>query len=491
MQQFLALAPEALLIVGALVVLFAELYGGDRAAAIVGTVTAAAAAILVWLIPAPAEMFGGMLHFGAGTATATLRSTIAGLSAIMLLWVVARGWAGFNAREAVSLMMFSTVGGMLLISANDLVMLFMALELATLPAYVLIGYAREDERGLEGALKYFLISMLMSLLMAYGLSFVFGLTGTTAYQAIPASSGALGLLAGILVAAGFLTKTTATPFHFWSPDAYGGSSPTSVAYVSAIAKVGAVWAFARFFIVVLPGMKPLLFILLGASVLSMVLGNFVAIIQPDIRRIMAYSGIGNIGYMLLGISSGSVEGAAGAVFFVVVYAVGMVGQMLVVAQEGPTLKDVAGLVHRRPYAAWCSVGFLFSLIGFPPLVGFFGKLAVFSAAYDAGYGWAVAVAIVVSVVSAGYAFNIIRTMFTPGEGTSQGWHGPKPRLRELYGIRGEALPGDWDRPMLEETTTYKQYPALAATVIFVLTFLVIGLGIVAQPLIQMLGVGLP
>jgi NADH-quinone oxidoreductase subunit N len=469
MQPFLALAPEALLAVVAVVVLFAEFFGKDRAAAIVGALAAAVAAALVWALPAPAVMLGGMLHFGSGVATATMRSSIAALLALFLVWVAARGWAGFSAREGVSLALFSTVGGMLLISANDLVMLFMAMELSTLPAYVLIGYARENRLGLEGALKYFLLSMLASLLMAYGLSFVYGLNGATVYRALPASAQALGIVAGLLIAAGFLAKTTAMPFQFWSPDAYAGSSLTSVAFVSAIAKIGPVWAFARFFMVVFPGAKELMLILLISAVASMILGNVVAIIQSDTRRIIAYSGIGNIGYMLLGISAGSVEGAAGAVFFVVVYAVCVVGQVLVFAQEGPMLADLAGLVHRRPYAAWASVAFLFSLIGFPPMVGFFGKLAVFSAAYAVGNAWAVFVAILVSVISAGYAFNILRAMFTPGEGA----------------------PEDVERPMLEETTTYRQYPVVAAAVVLLLAVLVIGLGVIAQPLVNMLSVGLP
>ena len=165
--------------------------------------------------------------------------------------------------------------------------------------------------------------------------------------------------------------------------------------------------------------------------------------------------------MLLGIAAGSTLGLAGAVFFVVVYAVGVVGLMLVIAEEGPMLADIAGLVQRRPYAAWCSVAFLFSLIGFPPLVGFFGKLAVFSAAYNAGYGWAVVVAILVSVVSAGYAFNILRAMFTPAR---------VPRGRGAPHARGE----DDVSPV----------PGAGGAVIFVLTILVIGLGLVAQPLIQ-------
>jgi NADH-quinone oxidoreductase subunit N len=468
MQQYLALSPEALLAVAALVVLFAELYGGDRMAAVVGSVAAAVATALIWIFPAPPEMLGGMLDFGTGAATATVRSSITGLTALLLIWVVARGWGGEKAREGVSLVLFATVGGMLLVSASDLVMLFMAIELATLPSYVLIGYARNDRLGLEGALKYFLFSMLTSLILAYGPSFVFGLSGTTAYTPLPASAGALGLFSGLLIAAGFLAKVTAVPFHFWSPDAYEGSSPTSVAYVSAIAKIGPMWAFARFFGEVMPGVEGLLFAVLIASVASMLVGNFVALVQSDTRRLVAYSGIANVGYMLLGIASGSSAGMASAVFYVVVYAVGVLGLMLVIAQEGPGMADIAGLVRRRPYAAWSSVGFLFSIIGFPPLVGFFGKFAVFSAAYNAGYLWAVVVGILTSVVAAGYAFNILRAMFTPGE----------------------SAPEEIIRPSMEESSAYRQHPVLAASIILALALTVVGLGLIADPLVRMLDVGL-
>ena len=468
MQQYSVLFPEALILVAALVVLFSEFFGGDRAAAVVGTAATAVAAVAVWVVTTPVSLFGTMLWFGDGVASAVMRSSIAGLCAIMLLWVVARGWSGSNAREAVSMVLFATAGGMLLVSANDMVVLLMTLELATMPLYVLIGYSRNDRRGLEGALKYFLLSLLTSLMMAYGLSFLFGLSGSTAYEPVLFEVGGIGLVAGLLVLVGFLAKTTAVPFQFWSPDAYGGSTVPAVAFVSSVGKIGPVYALIRFFAIVLPTVPGLPTLLLLASVASMMLGNFVAIVQPDVRRIVAYSGIANIGYMLLGVSAASVNGFASAAFFVVVYAVGVLGLLLVFAQEGPELQDVAGLVKRRPYAAWCSVAFLFSLIGFPPMVGFFGKLSVFSAAFHAGYIWAVVVAILMSVVSAGYAFNIIRAMFTPGEGA------PEVVLR----------------PSLEESTTYRQMPVLAASVIFVLMLLVLGLGLVAEPLVKLLTVGL-
>ena len=163
-----------------------------------------------------------------------------------------------------------------------------------------------------------------------------------------------------------------------------------------------------------------------------------------------------------------VVGTGKVIFFIVVYALGVLGLLLVFAQEGPELQDVAGLVKRRTYAAWCTVAFLFSLIGFPPMVGFFGKLAVFSAAYHAGHMLAIVVAILMSVVSAGWAFNIIRAMFTPGEGA----------------------PAVVERPSLEASSAYRQIPVLAASVIFVLMLLVLGLGVVAQPLVHLLSVGL-
>lgn len=470
MQQYLVLAPEVILIVGALVALFADAFGSDRASAIVGAIAATAAAVLVWTFAGAQEMFGGMLVYGDGTASPLMRSVIAGYTAIFLLWVVARGWAGTPSREAVSMTLFVAVGGMLLVAARDLVTLFLALELATIPAYVLVGYARDDRRDLEGTLKYFLLSMLSGLFMAYGLSFVYGITGVTAYAPIDlVSAGKLGYLAILLVLTGFFTKIAAAPFHFWSPDAYEGATVPAVAYVSSVAKVGPIFAMVTFLAAVVPsGASAFASVMLVAAVASMVLGNLVALVQFDIRRMIAYSGIANAGYMMLGVATATPNGYASAVFFSVVYVVGVLGLMLCVAPEGSTLQDVAGLVKRRPLAAWASVGFLFSLIGFPPMAGFNGKLTVFGSALSAGYMWAVVVAILLSVVSAGYAFAIIRAMFTPGEGAP------------------EAV----DRPALEETAQVRQMPVFSNVVILVLVVLVLGLGIVTEPVVRLIAAGL-
>lgn len=179
---------------------------------------------------------------------------------------------------------------------------------------------------------------------------------------------------------------------------------------------------------------------------------------------MAYSGIANAGYMLLGVAAGTPAGYASAVFFVVVYVVSVLGLMLVVAAEGPTMEEIAGLVKRRPVAAWSTIGFLFSLIGFPPMVGFYGKLTVFGSALKVGYTWPIAVAAIVSVISAGYAFAIIRAMFTPGE----------------------SAPEAIDRPAIEEASAYPQMPLVAGSVILVLALLTVFLGLATEPIVKLL-----
>lgn len=470
MGDYIVLAPEITLIAAALVVLFSNFLGGDRAAAIIGVAATVLASVLVWSTAGAPSLFGGMLYFGSDTGQLVVRSAITSATALFLLWVAARGWAGEYAREAVSMTLFAAAGGMLLVSANDLVVMFMAMELATMPAYVLVGYVRDDGKGLEGALKYFLLSMLTGLVMAYGLSWLYTITGSTSYSELDVvGSGTMGVFACTLVLVGFLAKVTAAPLHLWAPDAYEGASTPAVAYVSSIAKIGPMVALVKFASLVMSDLAGLSFIVLLAAVASMLVGNLVALGQTDVRRMTAYSGVASSGYMLLGVSAGTVEGYSAAIFFVVVYVVGVLGLLLSVAQEGATFQDIAGLVNRRPYAAWSSVVFLFSIIGFPPMVGFFGKLTTFSASFAAGNTWAVVVAILMSVVSGGYAFNVIRAMFTPGEGA----------------------PEQLDRPSLEQVATVAQWPVVAGAVVMVLVALVLGLGIVTEPVVALLATALP
>ena len=405
--------PEVLLVAGALWALFAErLPGGDRGAAWFGALMSAGAAISVVLAGTGGESpFGSLLVFDGPARLA--RVAVAALSTLWLLWTSGR--STHRIREAVSLALFAATGAMLMASANELITLVLAVELATIPAYVLMGYHRADVRGLEGALKYFLLSMLTSLVMLYGFSFVYGLSGTTLFGRINlAHAGSLGLVAVLLSLVGMFAKLSAAPFHFWAPDAYEGADPWAVAFVSTVPKVAGAIAIVRLLSALAPGVAATSAVVLTIAGASMILGNLGALTQTDIRRLMAYSGVAHTGYVLLGASVLASQGFLAAVFYSVAYAAPSMAVMLVAAEEGPLLANFDGLAQRRPAASWAVVVLLLSLIGIPPLVGFFGKLGLFTAALAHGgpaFATLVVVALVMSVVSAGYYLRIVRAMF--------------------------------------------------------------------------------
>jgi NADH-quinone oxidoreductase subunit N len=329
--------------------------------------------------------------------------------------VAAVGLPRGSVRDFTALVLFSALGAMLMAGARDWVVLMLSLEVATMPAYVLMGFDRSDERSLEGALKYFLLSMVASLLFLYGLSFVVGMTGSTAMAATKLQPGLVGALAAAFVTAGMLAKLSAAPFQWWAPDAYAGAPAASVAFVSAVPKVAGLVAFARVVLVLAPQTPSLPVLLVGAAVLSMVIGNLAAYPQTDVRRLMAYSGVAHVGYLLVGLAAGGEAGARGALFYAIAYAVPSLGVMLVAAGVGNTLGEFRGLAVRRPFMAWSTVFMLVSLIGIPPLAGFAGKLFLFTAAMGAGLVPLSVLAVVMSAVSAGFYFRIVRAMFFDSE----------------------------------------------------------------------------
>ncbi len=403
--------PEVLVVAGAIAALFGEyLPGRDRGAAYVAATLAAIAALLVM-----AGGTGGPMVFGQvepdGVARFA-RAGVAGLTALWALWMAGRGIPGERRRDAVALALFAAAGGMLLSMAQDLIVMYIALELSTMPAYVLMGYRRRDVSGLEGALKYFLLSMLTSIIMLYGLSFLYGISGSTAFAELSLEgAGLLGMVAILLTLVGLFAKMSAAPFHFWAPDAYAGALPASVAFVSTVPKVAGIAVMARLLAEIAPGIPVLITVIGVASAASMLLGNLAALPQTDLRRLMAYSGVGHTGYLLLALAAGTDAGYTAAVFYAVAYAVPSMAVMLVAAEEGSAVADVAGLAQRRPWLAWSTLVWLLSLIGIPPLAGFFGKLFVFGAAVDVGLWVLVVLAILTSVVSAGYYFRIVQEMF--------------------------------------------------------------------------------
>ncbi len=402
--------PELLLGVAALAALFLDSPSrSSRLAAWVGAGAAAVAAAVAIVGPHSGTLFGGMLVYdGAG---AVARAAIAGLTAVWCLWVAGRGLPG-RTGPGVALALFAATGGLLLVAAADLITLFLAIEIATMPAYVLVGYDTSDERSIEGALKYFLLSVLTSLVLLYGLSLLYGISGSTAYADIGlARAGTLGLVAALLVVVGLLAKLSAAPFHFWAPDAYEGAPAASVAFVSTVPKVAGVVALARLIGPLASASPALTTVILVISVISMLLGNLAAYPQADLRRLMAYSGIAHVGYLLLGISAGTRQGLLFAIFYAVVYSIPSMGVMLIGAETGNGLARLAGLAKRVPWLAWTMTVFALSLIGVPPLAGFFGKLFLFTAAFDGGQVVGVVIAVIMSVVSAGYYFRIVRPMF--------------------------------------------------------------------------------
>jgi len=408
--QYAQLIPEFLVVAGALLALFAELLpGGDRGAARMGAGLAFAAAVVAALQPATiAGPFAGLLAFDGPARF--LRVVVALLGTAWLLWTAGRGEG--RVREAVSLAMFSLAGCMLMGEARDLVALLLALELATLPAYVLIGYRRDDVKGLEGAIKYFLLSVLTTLVMLYGFSFIYGLTGTTRYGSIDLTgSGALGLVAILLALVGMFAKLSAAPFHYWAPDAYSGSTPWAVAFVSTVPKVAGAVAMVRFVSAVAPSVATTGLVIAIISGLSMLLGNLAALTQTDMRRLMAYSGVAHSGYLLIGVAALSRLGYSAAVLYALAYSLPSMGIMLIAAEEGALVEDFGGLGQRRPATAWGLVVLLLSLIGVPPMIGFFGKFNLLIAGQQAGLTALVVVAVIASVISAGYYLRIVRAMF--------------------------------------------------------------------------------
>lgn len=405
--------PEFLLLAGAFVALFAEKIfarsGAGALSAAVFALAAAAAAVVIGVRP-PA-FAGGQLVLDH--VAVTVRVAIGVLSAVYLLWLAARGTGSERSREAAALVLLSGVGGMLMCAASDLMVLFISIELATMPAYILMGYRRDDARALEGSLKYFLLSMTTSLVMLYGFSFVFGIAGSTSFPVIAGapSAGLLGSFAAVFVFVGLFAKMSAAPFHFWAPDAYAGAPAASVAFVSTVPKLAGTVVMVRLAAILMPGVPALPAIFVVASVASMLLGNLAAFPQSDIRRLMAYSGVAHTGYTLLALTAGTPAGYAAAVFYTLAYAVPSMAVMLIAAEEGTALDDFSGLATRRPAVAWVSVVFLLSLVGVPPMVGMFGKLMIFTAALEAGQMALVVIAVLMSVVSAGYYFRILRAAF--------------------------------------------------------------------------------
>lgn len=322
--------------------------------------------------------------------------------------------------EYYSLMMFSSAGALLMAAADDLILLFMGLELLSIPLYVLAGFARGREQSKEAALKYFLLGAFASSFLVFGAALVFASVGGTGYHQMALGLLLLGRGADALLAAGVAMvlialafKVALVPFHWWTPDVYQGAPTPVTAFMSIVAKAAGFAALVRIVSAGahgdLPGWNALLWALAAAT---MVWGNLLALAQQNVKRLLAYSSIGHAGYLLLGVLTGTVNGFSALVFYLAAYGVttlGAFGVAAFLAGKGDrieTLYDYRGAARRHPFAGALMAVFLFSLAGIPPFAGFFAKLYLFLAALEQGYVGLTVIAVLTSVLAVYYYLRV-------------------------------------------------------------------------------------
>ena len=320
--------------------------------------------------------------------------------------------------EYYFLTVMSALGMMFMASANDLLSVFVALEFSTLGFYVLVAYLREDTASNEAGIKFFILGIFAAGLLAYGISLVYGETGKLVFSDMTAAQATPGLVIGFLLIFGALGfKIGAVPFHSWIPDTYHGSPTPVTAFLSIAPKAAAFAILLRMFFVALATFKPIwALLLIAASILSMTYGNIVAIAQKNMKRLLAYSGIAQIGNILIGLATGTKMGSDALLFYLVTYLFANLGAFAIViavseAIGSEEIDDYSGLGRRSPFLAFSMLIFLLSLAGVPPLAGFIGKLYIFVAAIKEGLYLLIAVGLINIVISMYYYLIVVKKMY--------------------------------------------------------------------------------
>ena len=453
--EFLHLvAPETIVAMTALAVLAI----GLTKSRISGFCSGVAAAGLLFAIAAVLELPSRAMLFHGMLVISPLNSLFKVVCLTLALFTVllARSERALpNKGEYFSLILLATIGLLLLVGSEELLMIFIGLELTGLSLYILVAFDKKDQRGAEAALKYFLFGSMASAFTLFGLSWIYGVAGTTSLAGIGAEVSGQTLppllFAGMVMALiGFAFKIAAAPFHLWAPDAYEAAPIPSAAFIASGSKVASFLVLGK---IVLLGFRPLagsanwhammagwVPVLAVLSAFSILLGNLVALAQKNVRRLLAYSAVAHAGYTLLGLVAAGREGFAATLFYTTIYAftlLGAFGVAGIVRREtgGDDLANFTGLRARSPLLAGAMAVFLLSLAGLPPLAGFFGKFYLFSSALrsgpDHGLLWLVVLALFGSLVSLYYYLIVLRVIFT----------NPAERSEELFPLRMEVLPG--------------------------------------------------
>ena len=422
-----SILPEIILSVFAMLSLLIGVYGGqDKRTANITFVTAGLMVITgIWMLfdGSPSETaFNKMFIDDAFSrfAKALVLLSSAAVLVMSLGYMLRHNLGRF---EYPILIIFSVVGMMFMVSANDLMILYLGLELQSLALYVVASMRRESLKSTEAGMKYFVLGALSSGLLLYGASLVYGYSGSTNFQSfitsLDSTSHSLGFMFGmILVVAGLAFKISAVPFHMWTPDVYEGAPTPITAFLSTAPKIAAMALFARvvhdaFFVMIADWQQ----IVALMSVLSMFVGAIAAIGQTNIKRLMAYSSIAHMGYALIGLASGTVFGLQAMLVYMAIYVtmnVGTFAFILSMEKDGQPVTDIYSLNQlgvKQPGRALAMLVLIFSLAGVQPLVGFFGKLYVLRAAYDAGLIWLAVLGVLASVIGAYYYLRLIYLMY--------------------------------------------------------------------------------
>ena len=427
-QQLMMTLPEVILAIGALVLMLVAAWGGQKSARAVSWAAVAllfgAAISLLGPASSGGEAFYGLYRADAFAAFAKLLIYIAAAVSILIAPRFFASTSGDNLRpEYPLLIVLSAVGMGVMVSAADMLTLYVGLELQSLAAYVLASFMRQDTRSAEAGLKYFVLGALASGILLYGISLVYGFSGSTMFDVIAqqyAAGTSTGLLFGLVfVFAGLAFKISAVPFHMWTPDVYEGSPTPVTTFFASAPKVAAMGLTVRVAVEAMgPATAQWRQIVIFAALASIILGAVAAIGQNNIKRLLAYSSINNIGFALIGLAAGTAEGVSSVLIYLTIYIAMTLGSFIIVLQMRDangvpveTIDSMAGLSRTRPWLAWPMAFFMWSLAGIPPLLGFYAKFAVFSAAVNAGLLPLAVVGIAASVIGAYYYLRVIKTMF--------------------------------------------------------------------------------
>ena len=417
--------PEIVLACGAMLLLMLGVFRGERSTGMVNVLALvlliAVGALVCRLPPGKLSAFGGSFVVDDFARFLKLLTLIGSMGAILLSLDYMRTQKQQKFEYAI-LIALSTTGMMLLISAADLIALYLGLELMSLALYVVAASNRDNIRSTEAGLKYFVLGALSSGMLLYGASLIYGFTGTVSFAGIAKAAGqgtGLGLIFGLVfLFAGFCFKISAVPFHMWTPDVYEGAPTPVTAFFAAAPKVAGIAIFVRATIVAFPGIvHQWQQIVVFVAIASMVLGAFAAIGQRNIKRLMAYSSIGHMGFALVGLAAGTTEGVQGVLIYMAIYVAMTLGAFAAILamrrSEGmfEEIGELAGLSRSNPALAFFFAMLLFSLAGIPPLAGFFAKYYVFLAAIKAGLFTLAVIGVLASVVGAYYYLLIIKIMY--------------------------------------------------------------------------------